>query len=143
MRYWLSMIFVGAIGALLISVQPQQAAPKKDKEPMKGPMFPPVNPALARLDLTATGLDGPGFSIAYCNNMVVASCEKGTIQAFKKDTLPAFKAGTGKPDVLKGHDGPVRGVAWTSGPILASAGADKKVNFWKMPEGKVVQSGSV
>src|SRR5262249_24156353 len=115
------------------------------KEPANGPVFPPVNPATAKLDITVTGLDGPGFAIAYGGeaDLLVVGCENGTLQAFKKDTLAAFKGGTGKPEVWKGHQVPVVAVAWTGGPFLASVGAHKKINFWKVPEGKVAQSGSV
>lgn len=138
MRCWLSMIAMGGFGAMLIAAQAQPPAGK-------GPMFPPINPALAKADITITGLDGPGFALAYGKeaDLLVASCEKGTIQAFKKDTIAAFKAGVGKPDIWTGHQGPVRALAWNGGPFLASAGTDKKINFWKMPEGKVSQSGAL
>jgi WD40 repeat protein len=141
------MLLLGGLGVMLLSTQAEPAAKKKDpgKEPVKGPLFPPVNPALAKLDITITGLDGPGFALAYgaAADLLVVGCEKGTLQAFKKDTIAAFKAGTGKPDIWKGHEGPVRTVSWHGGPFLASVGVDKKINFWKMPEGKVAQSGTV
>ena len=138
---------LSGLSAILISAQAQQPAAKKDpkKEPAKQPVFPPVNPAIAKLDITVTGLDGPGFAIAYGGkaDLLVAGCENGTLQAFKKDTLAAFKAGTGKSDVWKGHQGPVLAVAWTGGPFLASVGTDKKINFRRMPDGKMAQSASV
>jgi WD40 repeat protein len=129
MRYWFTMLF-GFSGALLLSVQAQP--------PAKGPMLPAINPALAKLDITITDLDGPGFAIAYGSaaDLLVVGCEKGTIQAFKKDTIAAFKSGKGKADVWKGHTGPVRDVNWHGGATMVSAGADKKIVFWKMPEGK-------
>lgn len=138
MRMWLGSMAFGIFGLVLLSARAQQP-------PVKGPMLPPINPALAKADLTVTGLDGPGFAIAYGSeaDLIVASCERDTIQAFKKDTLAAFKGGSGKPDLWKGHQGPVRGLVWHGGPTLVSVGADKKVNFWKMPEGKVAQSGTV
>ncbi len=144
MRYWLLMLFLGGCGMLLLSEQAQPAA-KKEKEPVKGPMFPPINPAIAKLDFTIAGLDGPGFAIAYGPeaDLLVVSCENGTLQAFKKDTRAAFKGGAGKVDVWTGHSGPVRAVAWNGGPMLASAGVDKKVNFLSMPGGKVAQTGTV
>jgi WD40 repeat protein len=152
MRYWFTMMLLGGFCALLISAQLDLAAAKdkdkdkgKEKEPPKGPVFPPVNPAIAKLDINITGLDGPGFAIAYGTeaDLVVVSCEKGTLQAFKKDQIASFKAGPGKGDVWKGHDGPVRGIAWTGGPTLASVGVDKKLHFWKMPEGKITQTATV
>ncbi|MBI1829828.1 MAG: WD40 repeat domain-containing protein [Planctomycetes bacterium] len=131
------LIATGIVGTMLLT-SPAQTAGKKDKEPVKGPMFPPINPAIARLDITITGLEGPGFAIAYSStsDLLVASCENGIIQAFKKEAVAAFKGGTGKAEVMKGHDGPVRTLAWNGGPVLASIGVDKKVIFWKMPEGK-------
>ena len=137
MRCWLAMMVVGGCGLLFVAAQAQQPAGK-------GPVLPPVNPVTAKLDITITELDGPGFSIAYGSeaNLVVAACEYGTIQAFKKETIEAFKSGKGKPEVWKGHQGPVRAIGWHGGPTLVSVGADKKVNFWKMPEGKLGQSAS-
>ena len=147
MRRRLAFIVLSGFSAILISAQAQQPAAKKDpkKEPANGLVFPPVNPATAKLDITVTGLDGPGFAIAYGGkaDLLVAGCENGTLQAFKKDTLAAFKAGTGKSDVWKGHQGPVLAVAWTGGPFLASVGTDKKINFRRMPDGKMAQSASV
>ena len=137
MRNWLAMMIVGGFGAILMSAHAQP--------PGKAPMLPPVNPVLAKLDITITGLDGPGFTIVAGGEpeLVVAGCENGTIQVFKKETIAAFKGGTGKPEILKGHQGPVRALAWNGGPVLASVGADKKILFWKMPEGKSTQSGAV
>ena len=137
-RCWFATMSAGVFGIVLLSAQAQPAA--------KAPMFPPINPAIAKADFTVTGLDGPGFAIAYGSeaNLLVVGCEAGTLQAFKKDTLAAFKGGAGKADVWKGHDGPVRCVAWTGGPMLASGGTlDKKIHFWKMPEGKIAQSALV
>src|ERR1017187_9297228 len=141
MRYWFTMMLLGGFSALMISTHVESAADKKpkDKEPVKGPMFLPINPSIAKLDINITGLDGPGFGIAYGEEagLLVVSCEKGTLKAFKKEQIAAFKAGPAKADVWKGHDGPVRGIAWTGGPTMASVGIDKKINFWKMPEGKI------
>lgn len=139
MNRWFAMILLGGLCLAWLSADAQQP---KDKD--KPPPFPPINPAVAKLDITISGLDGPGFAIAYGNgsNLLVAACEKGTLQVFKKDTIDAFKSGKGKAEAWKGHDGPVRAVAWHGGPTLVSAGKDKKVNFWKVPEGKVASSGN-
>jgi WD40 repeat protein len=136
MRNWVVMMLIGGCGAILMAAQAPQPAGK-------GPTLPPVNPATAKLDITITGLDGPGFAIAAGGEpeLVLAACENGTIQLFKKDVIAAFKTGAGKPEILKGHQGPVRALAWNGGPVLASVGADKKIDFWKMPEGKITQSG--
>ncbi len=125
----------GSLGAAMLAAQ-QPAG--------KGPMLPPINPALAKADITVTGLDGPGFAIAAGGGdaeLIAAGCENGTIQVFKKDTIAAFKGGAGKPDVWKGHQGPVRALAWNGGPVLVSAGADKRIVFWKIPGGKFFAAG--
>lgn len=136
MRNWLATMLIGGFAAILMTAHAQPPAGK-------GPILPPVNPALAKLDITVTGLDGPGFAIVAGGEpeLVLAACETGTIQVLKKDVIAAFKAGAGKPELLKGHVGPVRALAWNGGPVLASVGSDKKINFWKMPEGKITQSG--
>ena len=109
----------------------------------KAPMLPPVNPAIAKLDNTVSGLDGPGFAIVTgADDFIVVGCEKGSLQAFKKDIIATAKTGAAEREVWKGHAGPVRAVAWTGGPTLVSVGADKKVNFLKMPEGKIAHSAS-
>lgn len=148
MRYWSIMLLIGGLGTMLLIGNGAPAADKKDKgkekEPVKGPLFPPINPAIAKVDFTVTGLDGPGFDIVYGSaaDLLVVACENGSLQAYKKDVLNAFQKGAGKPEIMKGHSGPVRAIAWNGGPVLASAGADKKINFWKMPEGKVSQTGT-
>ncbi len=114
------------------------------QQPSKEPMLPPINATTAKLDITVSGLDGPGFSLAVGGDgdLIVAACERGTLLAYKKDAIAAFKDGVGKPMVWKGHDGPVRHVEWNGGPVLVSVGADKKVNFWKAPEGKINSSAT-
>src|SRR5204863_480550 len=106
--------------------------------PAKPPALPPINPAVAKSDQTITGLDGPGFDIVAGgeNELVAVACDQGTIQVFKKDNV---KAGA-KPDVWKAHQGPVVALAWNGGPLLASAGSDKKINFWRAVEGKVAHT---
>ncbi|HZZ81966.1 MAG TPA: hypothetical protein VFE62_25935, partial [Gemmataceae bacterium] len=135
MRSWIAMMLVGSLGIAALSAQ-QPAG--------KGPMLPPINPATAKADIVITGLDGPGLAIVAGggdSELIAAGCENGTIQVFKKDTIAAFKSGKGTPAIWKGHQGPVRALAWNGGPVLASAGADKKINFWKVAEGKVVGGG--
>ncbi len=137
MQKWLTMMVTGGCGLMLLSAQAQQPAGK-------GPMPPPVNPATAKLDFTVPGLDGPGFAIATGNDgaLIVVACENGTLQSFTKEDLAALKDGKGKLGTWKGHQGPVRAIAWTGGPTLVSVGTDKKINFWKMPEGKISQTGA-
>jgi WD40 repeat protein len=143
----MALAALAAVSAATLAQQPAgKKDPKKDSEKgeLKGPLFPPINPALAKLEVTVPGLDGPGFAIAYGAeaDLLVVGCENGTLRAFTKDALAAYKSGTGKPDMWKGHRGPVRAVAWNGGPVLASIGADKKINFWKMPQGQLVHSSN-
>lgn len=112
------------------------------QQPAKGPVFPPINPALARLDQTIGGLDGPGYAIAYGEDMdlLVAACEGGAIQGWKKDVLLGIRNGTGSTNTLRGHQGPVISLAWNGGKTLASAGADRKILLWSALEGVVSQT---
>ena len=133
--YVLTLLFGSS--SLLFFAHAQQPAGK-------GPMLPPVNPANAKLDITVTGLDGPGFAIAAGpDDTLVVACENGSLQIYKKGVIEAFKSGIGKPEVLKGHQGPVRALTWTGGPTMASIGADKKLSFWMMPDKKIAQTVSV
>src|SRR5436309_704527 len=78
-------------------------------QPVKPPVFPPINPAVARLEQTITGLDGPGFAIAYSESReaLIAACERDTIQIWKKDVLLNIRSGSGSANVLRGHQGAV------------------------------------
>ena len=56
--------------------------PDKDKKPAPPP---PVNPAVARLAETFSGLDGPAFDLAAGNDDTIAvACEHGSIQLYRK-----------------------------------------------------------
>lgn len=114
----------------------------QDKKP---PVFPPINPAVARLDQTIAGLDGPGFSLAYHprRDILVAGCDKGTLLAWHKDVLLGFRPGSGAGHRLAAHAGPVLKLAWGATPVLVSAGADRKILFWDMVEGKTLNSATV
>jgi WD40 repeat protein len=130
------LIFLG----VLVSVSSPLSAQKPP--PPKPPAFPAVNPAIARLDQSITGLDGPGFCIAYGDGAEVlyAGCEKGTIQSWHKDVLMNIRKGSGSADVLRGHQGPVLALAWNGGPIMASLGIDRKILLWSVQEGVTTQS---
>jgi WD40 repeat protein len=135
----LRSLFLAALGAIAVVSSPLSA--QKPPAP-KPPVFPPINPAIARLDQTITGLDGPGFCIAYGDaaKVLYAGCERGTIQVWHKDVLLNIRKGSGTADVLRGHQGPVLALAWNGGPIMASAGLDRKVLLWSVKEGTTVQS---
>jgi WD40 repeat protein len=121
-----------AAGAVLAAAQPG-----KDKKP---PALPAVNPAVARLETTLGDLAGPAFDLAAGgandNELVAVACEQGVIDVFRKDAL----AKAGKPQTWQGHQGPVIALAYQGGPVLASAGTDKKIILWKAPEGKILQT---
>jgi WD40 repeat protein len=101
------------------------------------PTFPAINPAQARLDATLTGLDGPGFAIAADDDtgLLAAGCERGTIPYWSKDVSMGVRAGTGAVHSLSGHQGPALALA-LRGNVLASAGADQKIQLWNIAENK-------
>jgi WD40 repeat protein len=105
------------------------------------PAPPPIAPNLARLDQTITGLDGPGFAVAYSEEtgILAAASEEHTIQCWHKDVVMGVRTGEGTPDVLRGHSGPVIALACHGG-VLASAGTEPKVFLWEMPGGKPRQT---
>jgi WD40 repeat protein len=106
------------------------------------PTFPPINPAQARPDHTLGGLAGPGFAIAGNDDagILAAACEHDAIQYWHKDVMMGVRGGDGTPHVLKGHGGPILALALGGGKVLASAGADRKVLLWEMPDGKLLHT---
>jgi WD40 repeat protein len=111
------------------------------QQPPKPPALPAINTAQARLDLTLSGLDGPGFAIAVNEEagMTAAGCENGTIRYWNKDISMGVRVGERTPNVLRGHDGPVLALTWR-GSVLASAGDDKKIILWNVADAKPAQT---
>jgi WD40 repeat protein len=105
------------------------------QQPAKAPALPAINPGAARLDVTAGELDGPGFSIAADERAgtVAVGCERGTIRYWHRDVTTGIKSGSGTPNVLQAHDGPVLALAWNRAASLVSAGADQKLIIWDLP----------
>ncbi|GIW82086.1 MAG: hypothetical protein KatS3mg105_3893 [Gemmatales bacterium] len=132
MRYWRNAFVVPMVFGLYL------VASVAGQEKSKPPPLPKIDPGQARLTATLGGLDGPGFDVAYHpqTNILAAGCEFGTVQYWEEDVLEGVRQGGHTPNVLKGHQGPVLEVAWNGGPFLASAGADKKIILWSMPDGK-------
>ncbi|HKI33514.1 MAG TPA: WD40 repeat domain-containing protein [Gemmataceae bacterium] len=130
---FLAVAVSAALFLTSVSAQPQPAKP---------PALPPINPAVARLDQTIGGLDGPGFSVAVkdSGDLLAAGGEQGHIQLWGKDVSMGIRAADGTPNVLLGHDGPVTALAWNGGAVLASAGVDKKVILWEVAGEKVLHS---
>jgi WD40 repeat protein len=122
-RLWHTCLMLA--GALFLSVALAQ-------QPVKTTAYPPINPAVARLDVTMNGLDGPGFAIATHerSGMVAVGCEEGGILYWRKDVVMGVRSGDHTPNVLRGHMGPVLAVVWNQEGILASAGADGKIILW-------------
>jgi glucose/arabinose dehydrogenase len=133
------MLAALGIGMLAAQDPPVSKPPAKPAPPPSKPAPPPlpaVNAGNAKLEITIAGLDGPGWTIAAGNDVLAAGCEQGSILVWNKDAIESARKGAVKPQVLKAHQGPVVALAWNGGPALASAGADKKLILWKMPEGK-------
>src|SRR6266436_8915319 len=122
-------VIPAVIGLLALTLAPAQQPPS-------------IAPNLARLDQTLGGLDGPGFALAYdeSTGTLAAACEGRSIHYWDKGVVSGVRGGSGTPNVLKEHGGPVTALAWSSGPVLVSAGADKKILFWHMPDGQIVKS---
>src|SRR5262245_4191740 len=113
-------------------------------QPPKPAAYPPINPAAARLEQTITGLDGPGFAIAYSETReaLLAACAEDTIHLWEKDALLNIRPGSGTANILRGHEGPVLALAWNDGPALVSAGLDRKLLFWQFKDGKILHTVS-
>ena len=148
MQHFGWMLLAGLIAFSAAGMYAQQPGKDKDKDKdkdKKAPMLPPINPAVAKLELTISELDGPAFALVAGgegdNELVAVACERDNIQVFRKDAFKDAKDPmAGKREAWKGHQGPVVALAYNGGPVLASAGADKKIIFWKAPEGKILQT---
>jgi WD40 repeat protein len=102
--------------------------------------LPPINPNQAHASLVLGGLDGPGTALAYseATGILAAGCAQGTIHYWDKSVTLGIRAGGRTAEVLHAHQGPVTSLAWSKGGALASAGVDKRVLVWAMPEGKIL-----
>jgi WD40 repeat protein len=135
-RSRLLLLAAGFAAALLI------ASAQAQPQPAKPSAFPPVNPAQAHLDETVGGLEGPGLAVAVkeSGDLLAAAGERGCIQLWGKDVSMGIRCADGTPNVLQAHDGPVTALAWNGGPVLASAGVDKKIVLWDVAGGKALQT---
>jgi WD40 repeat protein len=110
------------------------------QQPQSAP--PPIQPAQAKLDQIIRGLHGPGHALAYSETtgILAAAFEDQSIHYWNKEVVWGVRGGSGTPNNLKEHQGPITAMAWGNGQILASAGMDKKIIFTRMPEGHVEKS---
>jgi hypothetical protein len=106
------------------------------------PALPPIDPQQARLEQTISSLDAPGSALAYSERlgMLALGSDDGAIQVWDRDVLQGIRSGGRTSSVLHGHAGAVLALAWNDGPFLASAGSDRKVMLWSMPDGKISQT---
>ncbi len=113
-------------------------------QPPQPPALPPINPALARLDVTLNGIDGPGTAVAYSEQtgILAASCETGSVRFWTKESAFGVRGGEPTPLVLEAHKGQVSAMAWEQS-TLVTAGADRKLVIWQMPDCKALQTLSV
>jgi WD40 repeat protein len=122
----IALLSVGVVSSLAQQPAPAPAGP------------PPINPAVARHDSTVSGLDGPGYAVAYNESagLLAASCERGSVHYWRKDVLFGVRVADGTPNVLKGHDSAVTCLTWVADGKLASAGMDAKIRLWDVSEAK-------
>jgi WD40 repeat protein len=104
--------------------------------------YPPINPAQARSDGSGGGLDGPGFGIAWNEDLglLVAACEKEALCYWNSDVALGVRHSDHSASVVKGgHHGPVTAVV-AAGDTFASGGFDGKVVIWSLPAEKVLHT---
>jgi WD40 repeat protein len=124
---------------LVESVWLSAAAAQKPKPQPKAPTGPPmINPAVARLEQTATSLDAPGVALAVNDSrgLLLVGCEDHTVRLWMKDGANALRIQDVAPHVLRGHAAPVTAVA-AADSTVASASVDGKILLWAIPGDKV------
>ncbi len=77
---------------------------------------------------------GPGAVVSSVSH----SGPSGMIAAgYYNNTVQIWNVNSDQPIELKGHDNWITAVAWSpTGPLLASAGLDKKIILWQLPTKK-------
>src|SRR5216683_830605 len=132
---WTTAMLMWGVLASATAQQPQNSPLRA----LTQPGSPSISPNLARLDQTLGGLDGPGFALVYNESAgaLAAACEGQSIHYWDKGVIFGIRGGSGTPHVLKEHQGPVTALAWGGGQLLASAGIDKKIVLWHMPDGTI------
>ncbi len=90
-----------------------------------------IDPAAARPGKT---FKGPGAVVSSVSH----SGPSGMIAAgYFNSTIQIWNVNSDQPVELKGHENWITAVAWSpAGPLLASAGLDKKIILWQLPTKK-------
>ncbi len=91
----------------------------------------PVDASAAR---PGKSFRGPGAVVSSVSH----SGPSGMIAAgYFNSTVQIWNVNSNQPVELKGHDNWITAVAWSpTGPLLASAGLDKKIILWQLPTRK-------
>jgi WD40 repeat protein len=116
--------------------------PALAQKPAAPPALPPINPAAAHLESTINGLSAPGFAIAADaeSRILAAGCEDGTVRYWRRDVILGLRPGEGTSQTLTAHAGPITALTWLSGYRVATAGADRQIAIWELPEGKLIHA---
>jgi WD40 repeat protein len=108
----------------------------------KPPVFPPINPGIAKLEQTSAALEGPVVGVAWLEGkgLLVAACEGRAVHAWEKSATDGIRVadvkGLGNAGtVFKGHEAPITALAG-GGAIAATASGDGVVIVWDLPAGK-------
>ncbi len=106
----------------------------------KPPAFPPINPAIAKLDQTSAPLGSLVVGVAYLDPPgLVAACEAQAIDSWPRAGAESVRIADMKARLQKAPDGPLTAIA-AAGPTLATASADGKVLVWSATADKVLHT---
>jgi WD40 repeat protein len=127
-----------ALGLVLVAVVCWSGV---EAQAPKQPAFPPINPAIAKLDQTSSPLDSPVVGVAYLDpaGLLVAACEGQALDSWPRAGVEGVRVAEVKAKVQKAHDGPLTALA-AAGPTLATASADGKVLVWAPAIDKVLHT---
>ncbi len=128
MQRLMTVLLAGLIVAVSVHGQPPSPKP---------PVLPAINPAVARLEVTVGGLDGPGLALAYAAEpgLLIAGCEGHSLCFYPGDVIRGVKSAATAEAQLRPHEGPVLALACAH-DTLASAGTAGKVLLWNLSDGK-------
>src|SRR5262249_27406771 len=101
-----------------------------------------IQPDQARPAQFQANLGSPGLALAYneADGTLVVAEENGALQYGQKPALLGVQSGESTPLVLRGPTAPVTALGWSTGPTLASGGADGRILLWSMSTGAVTST---